>query len=649
MTDITWTCADFFCGAGGMVGGYEAARAEMAGVRGRFKTVLAVDVWDVAAESCERMNGVKVHVADLFTADQYVAFWAAKPCWCGSRVDLGKCHASTPPGWVEMQPADLRRLCPGGVRVLKGSPPCKGFSRLLGSEAASAEKYQALNGLVVRWMWLWLEAFPDAPPDLILMENVPDIADPRRKKRRRGEALVERVEKMLSAYGFASRRTAFDCGPIAGLAQHRDRFLLAARRVATCQAPLLEPFELPMRTIGDVIRDLPPPVGPSDVPMHVLPGNSRRTLERLAFVEAGRDWRSIEENWASAAGWALVDGVLIPTSAEGGPDPRLGRVAHNNVLRLGDWHGQSPCVTGGGGGANGNVADPRCAKAYYGGIFGVREEDDQAVTVTGRSGVSTGAFAFADTRVEVDDVRLPPNEERHSIYFCGDMDGQARTITASSGGGRQTIADPRMGCEPNGATLRVLATEGQCPTVTATPRVWSSGSIQVADARVNKPPRNGAFGVQELDDQADTVTGSIDVHNGPAAVAAPPTSCLVLIAPDWKLWRRTGRWVPRAWHRPFSMRELADLQSVPRNGHDGRPLQLAGTMDEQRMQVGNMVPFEAARVIAELMLATLLASALGVPVSGGSGIWVREAGVLRWHASSRGQRSLVGGGVEVRP
>ncbi len=34
MTDITWTCADFFCGAGGMVGGYEAARAEMAGVRG---------------------------------------------------------------------------------------------------------------------------------------------------------------------------------------------------------------------------------------------------------------------------------------------------------------------------------------------------------------------------------------------------------------------------------------------------------------------------------------------------------------------------------------------------------------------------------------------------------------------------------------
>ena len=34
MTDITWTCADFFCGAGGMVGGYEATN-ERCGARTR--------------------------------------------------------------------------------------------------------------------------------------------------------------------------------------------------------------------------------------------------------------------------------------------------------------------------------------------------------------------------------------------------------------------------------------------------------------------------------------------------------------------------------------------------------------------------------------------------------------------------------------
>lgn len=643
MSEVTWTCADFFCGAGGMVGGYEAARAEMCGVRGRFKTILAVDVWPVAAQSCERMNGVRVEVADLFTADQYVQFHAARPCWCGSRAALGACHAAPPPTWVEIQPADLRRLCPEGVRVLKGSPPCKGFSRLLGADAAAAEKYQALNGLVVRWLWLWLEAFPECPPDLILMENVPDIADPKRKKRRRGEALVERVEKMLAAYGYASRRTAFDCGPIAGLAQHRDRFLMVARRVATTQATLLEPFEMEMQTIGDVIRDLPPPVSDFGIPMHVLPGSARKTSERLAFVTGGADWRSIEGNWLSSPGWTFVNDVLLPTDAAGGIDPRLGRVAHNNVLRLGDWDAQSPCVTGGGGGANGNVADVRMphSDARHTGKFFVAEFDGAARTVTG-SRTGSGACDVTDPR--------PAEPYYAGTYGVKGMDEQACTVTGRSGvtTGAFSVEDTRLTCTPNGATLRVIETDGQSPPVIGTSGVWSSGSMQVADARVNAPPRNGSFGVQELDDQADTVTGSIDVHNGPAAVAAPPAG-RVLIAPDWKLWHRTGRWVPRAWHRPFSLKELARLQSFPDLGHDGRPLQLAGTLDEQRMQIGNAVPMAAARVIAELMLATLLASRLGVPVSGGSGIWVREAGVLRWYASSRGQRSMVGDCVEVRP
>lgn len=556
MTDLTFTCADFFCGCGGMVHGYESARAEMLGTRARFKTIFAVDVWPVAAESCERMTGVKVHVADLFTADQYVGFHGERPCWCGSRQRLDACHACPPPDWTEMQPSDLRRLCPGGVRVLKGSPPCKSFSRLLGGDRALTPRYQALNQLVVRWLWLWLEAFPETPPDLILMENVPDIADPRRRKRRRGETVVEQVEAMLQAYGYACRRTTFDCGEIAGLAQHRDRFLLVARRVATTQAPLLEPFKVPMKTIGDVIGDLPPPVGDTGVPMHVLPTRTDlKTKHRLAFVEAGGDWRSIERNWLSAPGWTFAGGVLVPM------------------------------MDGGEG-----VADPR----------------------------------------------LPPNENRHTNkYAVGAWAEQARTVTGGRiGSAANCVEDPRLTCTPNGATLRVVDVDGASPPVIRTSGVWSSGSVQVADVRVNCTPRSGSYGVQELDEPSDTITGSWDVHNGPAAVAAQPPDG-VLIAPDWKVWHRTGRWVPRAWHREFTLRELADLQTFPRLDHAGQPLRLAGKLDEQRMQIGNAVPSASARVIAELMLATLLASALGVPVSGGAGIWVRDDGVLRWHATSR--------------
>jgi hypothetical protein len=372
------------------------------------------------------------------------------------------------------------------------------------------------------------------------------------------------------------------------------------------------------------------------IPMHVLPGNSRKTSERLAFVTGGADWRSIEGNWLSSPGWTFAQDVLVPTDAQGGVDPRLGRIAHNNVLRLGAWDSQAPCVTGGGGGANGNVADIRLppSRDRHTGKFFVADFDGRARTVTG-SRTGSGACDVSDPR---------PVEAMHGHAFgVQALDEPSGTITgrAHPSNGRFSVEDTRLTCTPNGATLRVVETDGQSPPVIGTSGVWSSGSMQVADARVNAPPRNGSFGVQELDDQADTVTGSIDVHNGPAAVAAAPHG-RVLIAPDWKLWHRAGRWVPCAWHRPFSLKELARLQSFPDDGHDGRPLQLAGSLDEQRMQIGNAVPFAAARVIAELMLATLLASKLGVAVWGGGGIWVREAGVLRWHASSREQADMRG-------
>lgn len=161
------------------------AQVEALGVRARFETVLAVDCWDTALTTCARMNGCPVHPYDLFDAEGYELF-----------------HGHPPPdGWTPMTPAELRRICPVAPDVIFGSPPCKGFSRLLGGKAAKRAKYRALNSLVFRWLWLCLEAWPDSPPRLVLMENVPDIADVHRKKRKRGEELVERVERMLTAYG----------------------------------------------------------------------------------------------------------------------------------------------------------------------------------------------------------------------------------------------------------------------------------------------------------------------------------------------------------------------------------------------------------------------------------------------------------------
>lgn len=604
MSIRTYRVAHFFAGAGGSVAGYRMAQVEAAvGVRARFETVLAVDCWDTALETCARMNGCGVHLFDLFDAENYALF-----------------HGSPPPdGWLPMTPADLRRLCPEAPDVVFGSPPCKGFSRLLGGKAARSKKYKALNSLVFRWLWLCLEAWPDQPPRLVLMENVPDIADVRRRKKKRGEALVEKVEKLLGAYGYASRRTEHDCGPLGGLAQHRNRFLLIARHVERCPALLYEPFEMPMQTIGDVIADLPVPCFENTVPMHDLPRITDKTARRLAFVEPGRDWRSIESTWQSAEGWTLVDRgdgcrLLLPTT--GGrvdvEDPRATRAYHNRafaVVRLGDASGT---VTGGGRPSNGafTVGDPRLGRVAFNDHLRLAGWPHRAPCVT--SGNAGG----------VADPRLNPSAGRHSTKFSvKQIDEQAGTVTGAAGGDHTAqVADPRLTCTPNGATLRVLPVDGPSPTVTGTSGVWSSGSVQVADPRPNRPPRNGAFGVQQLDGTSATITGVLDVHNGPAALGdpRPALTCSPIISP-WGLW-----------HRPFTARELADLQSFPRVGADGAPLLFAGGVTDQRMQIGNAVPPLAARAVAEQMLRTLLC-ADGVPLAPqGAAIWVRRGrdGVL---------------------
>lgn len=645
MTEIVYPKADFYCGLGGMLFGYEQARAERAGVRARFKTTFAVDVWPVAAESCHRMTGFRPTVADLFTWDQYVRFHGPKPCWCSSKKTLEDCHKSPPPDWREMVPADIRRACPDGFEIVEASPPCMANSGLLPSAVAATEPYQVLNDLMWRWLWLILEAFPDKPPRLFIMENVPGVADPRRKKRRRGEDVVERCEALFQAYGYASRRTSFDVGEVCGGPSHRPRFLLVARHVARCQAPLLEPFKLTMGTIGDAIGDLPLPIGETIVPMHTLPKLARRTEERLAFVTSGGDWRSIEGNYKSAEGWTFLSkggvDLLVPATAAGVVNPTIDRKAFNNVMRMGLWGGQSPCVTTGNTPTAGGItiADPRLDEPAFGDVLGVRAPDQPSGTITAGCSPTRGAFSVADPA-------LTDAPGRHtSKYSVGSFEHAARTVTASSrvGSGAAEVADPRLTCQPNGATLRVVGTDGQAPTITGTEGVWSTGSVQLADpVPTTATLRNGFFGVQGWGESSDTVHGSMDVHCGPAAVedlrgggaGAGGGPGRIIIAPDWNLWRTRGEWRPSAWHRALTLRELADLMTLPRLGADGQPLQIAGTQEEIRKQIGNAVPPKAARVFGELFLATLLSTDLGVAVSGGGGIWVREEGVLRWYATS---------------
>lgn len=149
---------------------------------------------------------------DLFDREQYVAF-----------------HGSEPPAdWREATTADIHAAFGHeNPDIVFLSATCKGFSGLLSESKSKTAKYQALNRLTLRGVWLTLEAYAHtAPIPLILFENVPRIAT-------RGRALLDRISTLLRSYGYAVAETTHDCGELGGLAQSRKRFLLVARHMAS--------------------------------------------------------------------------------------------------------------------------------------------------------------------------------------------------------------------------------------------------------------------------------------------------------------------------------------------------------------------------------------------------------------------------------
>lgn len=75
-------------------------------------------------------------------------------------------------------------------------------------------------------------------------------------------------------------------------------------------------------------------------------------------------------------------------------------------------------------------------------------------------------------------------------------------------------------------------------------------------------------------------------------------------------------------YRPLTTLELAAIQGLP-PFINGKPLKLAGNRDAGwREQIGNMVPPDAAQVMAEQALYAFLASVEGVWTMDAEAIWV---------------------------
>lgn len=285
---------------------------------------------------------------------------------------------------------DLRTATPRDLRAIVGeqapdvvftSPPCQAFSGCLPLESSRTRKYVELSTLSERGLMLVLEAWPDAPPKLIALENVPNIKS-------RGRVWLDAVAGMLGAYGYGWRETTHDCGELGGLAQHRRRFLGVARHHASCGELLFEPPRQRVRGVGEVLGGLPVPgpwAGGEGGPMHRLPRLSGMNWLRLACIEAGGDWSTLPERVR-----------MVATDVD--PTSRCTRRAGS--LGVTGWSEATHAVIGAASVQNTalQVADPRVRCDPRAGVYGVRGWADTSGTVVGAANHDNGTYSVSDPR-----------------------------------------------------------------------------------------------------------------------------------------------------------------------------------------------------------------------------------------------------------
>ncbi|GGN55565.1 hypothetical protein B2G71_19635 [Novosphingobium sp. PC22D] len=501
--------AHLFCGIGGGARGFNKASPRVGNTLARFVCVGGIDVDAGAIRNFSRITGCQGTVMDLFDREQYMMWHGREPA----------------NDWQEAIPADIRKAFGPVVDVAFLSAPCKGFSGLLSAAQSKTDKYQALNRLTLRGVWLMLEAYKDNPIPVILFENVPRILT-------RGKWLLDQITALFRAYGYSVNLDTHDCGVIGNLAQSRKRALLIARHIEKVPPFIYQPREHRLRGVGEVIGKLPLPGDPIAGAMHRVPALQWKTWLRLALVPAGKDWRALNE-------LSVVDGNL----RDFGVVPEM--PLRENALGVNAWADTAPVITTHRAPGQGrfSVADPRVDTRWNADVLGVREWQKHTGTVAGRSSSTNGAYSVADPR--------PPasaNQTYHQ-YGVNEWDKNAGTVSGQSlpGGGAHSIADPRIAGKPRfNNVFRIVPFDQASPAV-AGPG-GPAGGVAVADPRPEgKGYTTTKYKVTPYDRSTRAVIGASTTGDGAFAVADPRPACLN--RPDREGYSTQGHYGVTAWHQ----------------------------------------------------------------------------------------------------
>lgn len=426
----------------------------------------------------------------------------------------------------KMQPADLRAIVPRRPDVWVETPPCKGWSRLLGKGRRKSAKYVEMCSLAVRGVWLALHTW-DEPPPLIVIENVRGMST-------EGREMMDIIKKELRAFGYLFDIRTWNVGKIGNLAQSRDRCLFVARDPKRCPAFLMVPTEHPLRPCGDELGKLPPPtLDKASKSMHKLPQLSAMNWLRIAAIPPGKDWKA------------------LPPRIQLGGNPK----DRQSKFGVESWSEPARTVTGAGSrvpSGRSAVADIRVrqggASEPRNGNYGVEHPDQPAHTIRGEHRVWSAPASYADpmgapaTEPKPAAKRARKATKGQETLFgdvaaatatpaaAGDMSPEHVDLQIADRDGRQsggfgvnawdTPAHTVVGHTDVSNTWASTATP-----ITFTPRSWTSGRKGdrggCVDPQLDCTPRSGAYGVQAPERPSATIVGHHKHDNSPGSYADP--------------------------------------------------------------------------------------------------------------------------------
>ncbi len=227
---------DLFCGCGGASAGFMAS--------GAFKHLYAADIDTWACQTYSKNLGHQAEIRDLATLVDDAASWAA----------------------------DLRRNVTKPL-VLFGGPPCQGFS----SHVKMKGDRHGRNTLVAVFGQLAVAI----RPDLIVMENVPDLVS------ERWWPVFCDLRDRLEAAGYRMRARIVNFAQL-GVPQERFRLVMLASLVGSPTFPQIRRrTALEFSTVKEWIGHLPPvssgEADPMD-PMHEASKHRESTLQIIKQV-----------------------------------------------------------------------------------------------------------------------------------------------------------------------------------------------------------------------------------------------------------------------------------------------------------------------------------------------------------------------------